>query len=70
MQTEVGNTVDVSPRIVIDEGNAAAVVLEAAQRERANLIVTGTAGMGPVGQFFMGSTTVKLVAHPGRRFLW
>jgi nucleotide-binding universal stress UspA family protein len=63
LQTEVTKTRDVTPRAVIDEGNAAAVVLETAQREGADLIAAGTAGLGPLGQLLLGSTTAKLVAH-------
>jgi nucleotide-binding universal stress UspA family protein len=48
---------------VIDEGNAAAVVLKAAQMEGGDLIVTGTAGISPLGHPLMGSTTARLVAH-------
>jgi nucleotide-binding universal stress UspA family protein len=48
---------------VIDEGNAAAVVLETTRMEGADLIVAGTAGLGPLGQLLLGSTTAKLVAH-------
>jgi nucleotide-binding universal stress UspA family protein len=63
LQAEVSNTRDVIPKVVIDEGNPATVVLEAAQMERADLIVAGTAGISPLGQFILGSTTGKLVAH-------
>ena len=63
LQTEVTKAPDVTPRVVIDEGNAAAVVLKAAQSESADLIVAGTAGIGPLGQLLLGSTTAKLVAH-------
>jgi len=63
LQAEVSNTGDVMPRIVVDEGNAAAVVLKAAQIEGADLIVTGTAGISPLGQLLLGGTTARLVAH-------
>ena len=63
LQAEVSNTGDVRPRIVIDEGNAAAVVLKAAQMEGADLIVTGTAGLSPLGQLLLGGTTARLVAQ-------
>src|SRR5215510_4813641 len=63
LQAEVSNTGDVTPRVVIDEGNPAAVVLETAQKEGADLIVAGTAGIGPLGQLLLGSTTATLVAH-------
>lgn len=63
LQAEVSNTGDVLPRVVIDEGNAATVVLETAQREGADLIVTGVAGIGPLGQLLLGGTAAKLVAH-------
>jgi nucleotide-binding universal stress UspA family protein len=63
LQAAVGNTGDVTPRVVIDEGNAPAVILETAQKEGADLIVAGTAGVGPLGQLLLGSTTAMLVAH-------
>jgi nucleotide-binding universal stress UspA family protein len=63
LQAEVSRTGDVTPRIVIDEGNAAAVILETAQKEGADLIVAGTAGFGPLGQLLLGSTTATLVGH-------
>ena len=63
LQAEASNAGDVTPRVVIDEGNAATVVLKTAQMEGADLIVTGTAGIGPLGQLLLGSTTAKLVTH-------
>jgi nucleotide-binding universal stress UspA family protein len=63
LQAEVSNTGDVTPRVVIDEGSAPTVILETARREEADLIVAGTAGIGPLGQFLLGSTTATLVAH-------
>src|SRR5262245_43826901 len=59
---EVSNTGGLTPKVVIGEGNAAEVVLETAQKEGADLIVAGTAGMGPLGQLLLGSTTGKLVS--------
>jgi nucleotide-binding universal stress UspA family protein len=63
LQAEGSNTRDVTPKVVIEEGKAAAVILETARMEGADLIVTGTAGIGPLGQLLLGSTTAKLVAH-------
>src|SRR5262249_24894844 len=63
LQAEVCNAGDVTPRIVVEEGHAANVVLKAAQLEGADLIVTGTAGISPLGKFLPGSTTARLVAH-------
>jgi nucleotide-binding universal stress UspA family protein len=63
LQAEASYTGDVTPKVVIEEGNAAAVVLKTAQMEGADLIVTGTAGISPLGQLLSGSTTAKLVAH-------
>jgi len=63
LQAEFSHSDGVTPRIVIDEGNAAAVVLKAADTEGGDLIVTGTAGISPLGQLFAGRTTAKLVAH-------
>src|SRR5262245_34995643 len=63
LQAEVSNTGDVTPRVVIHEGNAPTVILETAQKEGADLIVAGTAGVGPLGQLLLGSTTAALVAH-------
>jgi len=63
LQAELSHSDGVTPRIVIDDGNAAAVVLKAAETEGGDLIVTGTAGISPLGQLFAGRTTAKLVAH-------
>jgi nucleotide-binding universal stress UspA family protein len=63
LQAEGSNTRDVTPKVVIEEGNAAAVVLEIARMEGADLIVTGTAGIGPLGQLLLGSTTARVVTH-------
>ena len=63
LQAEVRNTGEVTPRVVIDEGNAADVVLETAQKEGADLIVAGTTGVSPLGQLLLGSTTARLVTH-------
>jgi len=63
LQAEISNAGDVKPGVVIDEGDAAAVVLKAAQMEGADLIVTGTAGISPLGQLLPGSTTARLVAQ-------
>ena len=63
LQAEVSNAGDVMPKIVVDDGSPAAVVLKAAQMEGAGLIVTGTAGISPLGQLLPGSTTARLVAH-------
>jgi len=63
LQAEVSNAGEVTPSVVVEQGNAATVVLEAAQREGADLIVTGSAGIGALGQFLLGSTTKSLVAH-------
>jgi len=65
LRAEASATRDITPRIVIDEGNAAAVVLETAKMEGAHLIVAGTGGIGPVGQLILGSTTAELVEHAG-----
>jgi nucleotide-binding universal stress UspA family protein len=63
LQAEASNTGNVTPTVVVEQGNAAAVVLDAAQREGADLIVAGTAAIGALGQFLLGSTTRRLVAH-------
>src|SRR5262245_25002111 len=63
LQAEVSNIGDVTPRCVVEEGSAPAVVLETAQREGAGLVVAGTAGIGPIGQLLLGSTTAALVVH-------
>jgi nucleotide-binding universal stress UspA family protein len=65
LQAEASNAGDITPRVVVEQGNAAAVVLEAAEREGADLIVAGTAGIGPLGQFLLGSTTKRLVTRAG-----
>ena len=63
LQAESRNTGAVTPKLVIEEGDAAAVILETARMEAADLIVTGAAGLGPLGQLLLGSTTAKLVAQ-------
>jgi len=63
LRDEVSNARDITPKVVIDEGNAASVVLKTARMDGADLIVAGTAGIGRLGQLLLGSTTAKLVAH-------
>ncbi|MBO0765803.1 MAG: universal stress protein [Hyphomicrobiaceae bacterium] len=63
LQAEVSNAGDVTPRVVIGEGSAPTVILETAQQEGADLIVAGTAGIGPLGQLLLGTTTATLVAR-------
>jgi nucleotide-binding universal stress UspA family protein len=63
LRAQVGSAGDVMRGLVSDEGNAADVVLKAAQMEGADLIVTATAGFSPLGQLLPGSTTARLVAY-------
>lgn len=46
--------------VVVEEGPVDEVVLHAARRERADLIVTGIARSGPLTQVFVGSTVTSL----------
>jgi nucleotide-binding universal stress UspA family protein len=63
LRAEVSNTRDVIPKVVIHQGNAAAVVLRTAQLEGADLIIAGTAGIDALGRLLLGGTTAELVAH-------
>jgi nucleotide-binding universal stress UspA family protein len=63
LRAEVSNTRDVIPKVVIHQGNAAAVVLRTAQLEGADLIIAGTAGIDALGRPLLGGTTAELVAH-------
>jgi nucleotide-binding universal stress UspA family protein len=44
----------------VEEGKAQDVLLDVAAKERAELIVTGIAGNGPLGQAIVGSTVIAL----------
>jgi nucleotide-binding universal stress UspA family protein len=52
-------------REVFGEGRAGPVLEEAAERERADLIVTGRRGLTALREFFAGSVSQHLVHHAG-----
>lgn len=48
-------------RAIVEEGEPARAVLEVAQREKADLIVLGTHGRGPVMRWLLGSVAASVV---------
>jgi nucleotide-binding universal stress UspA family protein len=50
-------------RVVIEDGPAATVLMEAARRERADLVVTGRRGRGGFRELLLGSTSHQLSHH-------
>jgi nucleotide-binding universal stress UspA family protein len=46
--------------VIVEEGAVEQVVLDAVQRERAELIVTGIARSGPLAQVFVGNSVTAL----------
>jgi nucleotide-binding universal stress UspA family protein len=50
-------------RTVFDQGNPGPGLVTIADREGAGLIVTGTRGLGPIGEVILGSVSHYLVQH-------
>ncbi|WP_373047824.1 universal stress protein [Vulgatibacter sp.] len=52
--------------VIIEYGNPADTIVAQAAERNADLIVMGARGMGPVGRFFVGSVSDRVVHHAGR----
>jgi nucleotide-binding universal stress UspA family protein len=53
----------VSAQFLVWQGDPGTVVLEAAEAERADLLVVGSHDRGPVGRLLLGSVSSYVVAH-------
>jgi len=53
----------------IGQADPAEMILDAAERENADLIVVGTRGQGPIGRLLGGSVSTRVVHHADRPVL-
>jgi nucleotide-binding universal stress UspA family protein len=60
LREELACTEGLRSSVIVEEGRVEDVILAAAAKERAELIVTGIAGAGPLGQVLIGSTVTAL----------
>ena len=56
-------------RVVLTESNAAVTIMATADKEDADLVVTGRRGRGGFAELVLGSTTYALTHHLQRPFL-
>jgi nucleotide-binding universal stress UspA family protein len=57
------NVAGVRYRAVMEDGRAATVITDVAEREKADVIVVGRRGRGGVAELLLGSTSHELVLH-------
>jgi nucleotide-binding universal stress UspA family protein len=62
-------TAKVPYRTILEEGRPASVILDVAQREKAELIVVGRRGRGEVAELLLGSVSHEVVLHSKRPVL-
>jgi nucleotide-binding universal stress UspA family protein len=62
-------TAKVPYRAVLEDGRPASVLLDVAQREKAELIVVGRRGRGEVAELLLGSVSHEVVLHSKRPVL-
>lgn len=57
------NPIQKSAKFVSKEGEAGEAIVAVAEKEKANLIVTGTRGMGKLRRTFLGSVSDYVIHH-------
>ena len=62
-------TAEVKYRAIIEDGRPASVILNVADREKAELIVVGRRGHGEVAELLLGSVSHEVVLHSRRPVL-
>jgi nucleotide-binding universal stress UspA family protein len=62
-------TAKVPYRTILEEGRPASVILDVAQREKAELVVVGRRGRGEVTELLLGSVSHEVVLHSKRPVL-
>jgi nucleotide-binding universal stress UspA family protein len=62
-------TAGVRYRTVLEDGRPASVILEVAEREKADLVVVGRRGRGGVAELLLGSVSHEIVLHSKRPVL-
>jgi nucleotide-binding universal stress UspA family protein len=62
-------TAGIRYRTVVEDGRPASVILDVADREKAELIVVGRRGRGEVAELLLGSVSHEIVLHSRRPVL-
>lgn len=62
-------TAGVRYRTIVQDGRPASVILEVAERERAEMIIVGRRGRGEVAELLLGSVSHEVVLHSKRPVL-
>jgi len=62
-------TANVRYRTVLEDGRPASVILQVAEREKADLIILGRRGRGGVAELLLGSVSHEIVLHSRRPVL-
>ena len=60
---ERGRTEGVAVSFLVWEGDPGNMIVEAAEAERADMVLVGSHGRGAVGRFFLGSVSDHVVRH-------
>jgi len=51
------------PRLVLAQGDPASTIVETAKKERADVVVVGSRGLGRLAELLLGSVSYKVVMH-------
>jgi len=62
-------TAGVRYRAIVQDGRPASVILEVAEREKAEMVIVGRRGRGEVGELLLGSVSHEIVLHSKRPVL-